>query len=158
MISGPPKDEILDKVSVPEGNAPSFPNLGERRSAPLHYSFPDSHAVNWQLLVPLLRACRTNIAALGRVLFLNHAERHPGSCRGYATVDGGRDCDQRVEFVVRQSGVAGLFNPVSRTNLAAAGHRHGQADQMFLTVAQEFRRMGLFNVIYDQLVVVRHVF
>ena len=125
MISGPPKDGILDKDSVLEGNAPSFRNLGKQRSAPLHYSFPGSHAVNWQLLVPLMRACRTNIAALGRVLLLNHAERHPGSCRGYATVAGRRDCDQRVEFVVRQPGVAGLFNPVSRADLATAGHRHG---------------------------------
>ncbi len=68
----------------------------------------------------LLWIHRTNIAAFASLLLFKHPECDAGSSRRHAAVNGRRDCDQGVEFVVGGPDAAGLFNPVSSADHSRA--------------------------------------
>lgn len=56
--------------------------------------------------------------------------------RRHAAVNGRRDSDQGVEFVVGEPDAAGLLNPVLSAGLTTTSHRHGQTDQVLLSFTQ----------------------
>ena len=72
------------------------------------FAFICFHAVHYPLGIR-----RANIAALGCLLLLEHAERHAGSGRRDAAVDRRRRADQGAEFVVGEACSIFYWLPVS---------------------------------------------
>ncbi len=83
--------------------------------------------------------------------------RNPSRSGGRDTrVDRGNHIDEGIQDVIAQTGLTGLLDPVPRANLAAAGHRDREAEEMLLALGQERASVRLAEISNHLSIIVGH--